>query len=196
MDLTTLARVKTLLFPWDRLDYDNTLAQLITDVSGQVESALNRGAESIARTEYFSPEPGQQVFGLKGYPVASVASVKEDVGDRAFTTDANTIDAELYTTNSDTGALYLHGWACVGAHKSLQVVYTGGMAATTAAFLVAFPDLAAGVDAQVAFMLKRRDSIGFDSIGSAGSSSALSPLGFVQPLQDAIERHRRVSICG
>ena len=196
MDLTTLARVKTLLYPWDRLDYDNTITQLITDVSGQVESALSRGTESAARTEYFSAEPGQQVFPLRGYPVASITSVKEDLGDRAFTTDANTIDAELYTANNDTGALYIHGWACVGGHKTLQVVYTGGMAATTAAFITAFPDLAAGVDAQVALMLKRRDSIGFDSIGTAGSSSALSPLGFVIPLQDAIDRHRRVSICG
>ena len=52
------------------------------------------------------------------------------------------------------------------------MVYTGGMAADTTAFVAAYPDIASAVDQQVAYFWHQRNTLGLSSVsGDAGNVS-------------------------
>ena len=131
IDLTSLERVK------ERVRYasaktvaDNLLRLLITEASGMVERYLNRHIIRQARTEQHDVEPGQMVFLLKGYPVASSpAPVFKSSTDRDFVA-ALAVPDETFYVKLSTGKVEFDTFLPSFGPGTLQVVYTGGMAPT------------------------------------------------------------------
>lgn len=197
MDLTTLARVKEVLGGLSGVTVEDTvLGQLIAGVSARVEAELDREVQSGTFTETFDAQDGQRVFPLRGYPVTSVTSVKEDSYDGSFGASATTLAATYYRIAKRTGLLTLVDWSVTGDPQSIQVVYVGGMAANTAAFVAAFPDLATAVDLQVAFLHRRKTTMGASSVSVQGSSVQflIDRVAFLPEVHDAIQRHRRLVV--
>lgn len=202
MDLTTLDRVRRLMgVQPDDVDSDAILAQLITSLSADVERALDRYVQSgVSRTQTFSPSWGQRVFPLNAWPNASVTSVIE-AWDRDFTS-GTVLDSDDYVVD-DMGLLHIDGWNCVPGVKTLRVIHVGGMAATPAAFAIAYPDLANAVDHAIVEAIRNANALGVLSLGMQGNSASfgrastggsvvgVAPSAFPQVLRDAIARHRR-----
>jgi len=195
MNLTTLARVQAVIGDTSAT-LDAILNQWIADLSAEVERALGRGTESVARVEHFSPWRGQRIFPLLGYPIASITHVKEDTSDRTFTdASSSTLPTDVYVADSQLGHLVVHSWELVGGPKSLEVSYVGGMAADTAGFVAAFPDIAGAMDLQVAFWLKRRNTLAESATTVAGATTTThNPVEWLPQLRSAVARHRRLLV--
>jgi hypothetical protein len=74
----------------------------------------------------------------------------------------------------------------------LKVVYTGGMASSTANFITAYPDIAGAVDQQVAYLYHQRNNLGTSSVsGDAGSVSAGAD-SWLPSVLDTLRRYRRL----
>lgn len=191
MDLTTLDKVYLALgtsgVATDKA-HGGLLSEMITAISARVEQSMRRHVQSTSRTVVYDVQPGQRMVQLFGYPVTSVTTVHHDL-DRDFASDS-LIDSDNYSVDSRTGALWLD-YEYAPDRQILQVVYTGGMAATTAAFIAAFPDVTQAVTMQVVEEYRRRNAHGANSVAVAGDS--VSFVGDVQMLPlvtQVIERHR------
>ena len=147
MDLTTVARVKTLA-KIDVASFDTVLGQLVTDWSAAAEKYLNRKTETAAYTKQFDVECGQRVFALDAYgdPATALTEIKIAT-DRDFA-GTSAEDLDDFYLEQDTGLVASDvnlstGWGV------LQIQWTGGMAADTSSFITAFPDVSEAVEAQV-----------------------------------------------
>lgn len=143
MRLTTLARIKRRA-PVSTSVHDDLLNSLIVSVSHEVEAYLDRHLLLTSRTEQMDVNPGQQVWWLRGYPVSSSVSptFKFDI-DRAFTSDAE--DSSTYYVRNEDGRVEFDFSYNTGRFRypgALQVVYTGGLAATLDTFTSAISGLA------------------------------------------------------
>lgn len=189
MDLTTLARVKTLL-AISASDDDTLLNQLITAVSSEVEKFLNRTATAATYTEQYDVDEGQRVFFLRAYPVTALTSIKVDIL-RSFT-DAVAVDSSLYYADLARGKIKFDGYQPIPGPGVFQAVYTGGMAANAGAFVTAFPRVAQAVDMQVAYMFQRKAELAVSSKTWEGLSIVLeSPMTLVKRVKDMLQYDRR-----
>ena len=197
MDLTTKARVKTIL-AITSTQQDAILDQFIVAVSAEVEQFLTRHAEELARVEQFDLIPGDRKIFLRGFPViappTATFELRHDL-DRQFTgtpenLDDFYVDFERGVITADRGVIIAPGAFGPGV---LQVTYTGGMAPDTATFITRFSDVAHAVDLQVAFLFRRKDQLGQVAFSSEGGSISIeAPLELISPVKTALERHRRM----
>lgn len=197
MDLTTSARVKQ----WaagaiSGSGLDDLIASLITDVSAQAEKHMGRVAEipGTDRADYFDVEwDGQRHFPLKAWPATSITDVRydpdADFGSETILPATAWLDI---TGDSENDGLLSLRTRLRAADHSLKVNYKGGMAADTAAFVAAYPDVAGAVDAQVFFFLQRRDTLGIESVsGEGGSITNLSDIRWLPHVRRILDYHRR-----
>lgn len=193
MDLTTTARVKT-LGSITSSDQDALLGVLVTAVSARIERYLGRHAEETSRTEYYDVEPGQHVFFLRGYPIASVTSVKNDE-DWDFANTDEITSTEFTIIGSDhTGRLVIDDAVTpIAGKNALQVVYTGGMGTDTSDFISNFPDVALAADQQTLHEYQRRKQLGIVS-SSIGQHSASVEFGvdLLPIVKRALNPYRRM----
>jgi len=125
---TTLERVKARLdIATATTTHDDMLRQLVSASSQAIERYLDRHLESKSRTEQYGMEPWQRLLFLRGYPVATLTSIKDDI-ERAFTGSA--ITSTDYYHDSERGIVTFDKYIPVYGPGVLQVVYSGGMAAT------------------------------------------------------------------
>ena len=198
MDLTTTTRVGNLVAPGQTINAANTtiLAQLITSVSARAEKLMDRVVLVGSQTEYHSVEPGQRLFGFRAWPVSAVTSVHYDT-EQAWASAA-LIDADNYASPvySGSGLLVLDYapnpmTAQATAFNSLKAIYTGGMAATAAAFITSYPDIAAAVDAQVGFEYHARNIQGMASVSGAAGGISVSTEAWLPSTLAVLLSHRR-----
>lgn len=158
MDLTTKARIKALRGILTT-DSDDLIDQIIANVSARFESVLARHTLTQAYTETYELPRARKVVWLRGFPVSSITSIRytEEPGDTSV--DALTANEDYYLDSED-GTVRLRNMETPYDPGFVAVTYTGGMAATTAAFITAFPDIAAACDAQVVYEMNRRSSPG------------------------------------
>lgn len=124
---STLDRVKEKLeIPSATTTHDNLLRSILSGVSGTVESFLDRYTEEKARTEQYNAFDGQRTLFLRGYPVKTLTSIKNDTL-REFTGDA--IDSSYYYHEAARGIVSFDRYVPLYGPGVFQVVYTGGMAA-------------------------------------------------------------------
>ena len=195
MDLTTLARVKELLKRTDGAD-DTLLAQLIKSVSRQIEKHLNRHAERIARTELYDVEPGQNLIFLQGSPVlASPAPVFKNDPERDF--DAfSIVDADLFFLDLKNGVATFDKVRILHDPGAMQVVYTGGLAVSTALLISddEFTDIVLAADLQVAHLFQRKDAIGLTGFSAAGGTVSIQePTQLITAAKELLVPHRHLS---
>lgn len=133
IELCTLQDVKTRIGKavTDTKD-DEAINQIIPAVSAAIEDYIERYVHSTAHVEVFNVRSGQHIFFLRGVPVTAITAVHNDL-DRDFGT-ATLIDSEEYSCDTECGILYFEpGYPALAGDRVLQVTYTGGVAADTAA---------------------------------------------------------------
>ena len=195
MELTTLPRVKDRLsVDADDSQYDDILERMIRAASAKVETYLRRAVLKGTTTEYFDVEPGQRIFSLKAYPVTSITTVHNDT---AWTYGSDTlVSSDAYTVNTETGSLYVDSYYLITGHRALKVVYVGGMAATTPAF-VATQEYANIVDAterQVVYLFNTRKE-GVTAISSAtGNVTWIGSTDLTEGVKKDLDDFRRVLV--
>lgn len=144
-------------------DYAKFLAQTITGVSAQVAKALRRHTESTSRTVNCDIPRHSRSVSLRGYPIGSVTTIKNDTS-RAFASGTE-VDSDLFYIDVNAGTIDFDFELQPGP-GALEVVYVGGMAtgadaaALTDAFIAAFAELVYAIDQQIFYLWKRRDNPG------------------------------------
>lgn len=194
MELTTLPRVKDRLsIDADDSQHDDILERMIRAASAKVETYLRRKVLKESTTEYFDVDPGQRLFSLKAYPVTSITTVHNDT---AWTYGSDTlVSSSAYTFDTDTGLLYVDNFYLITGHRALKVVYLGGMATTTTAF-VATQDYGNIVDAterQVCFLFNMRGKEGTTAISAAtGNVTWIGSTDLTDGVKKDLDEFRRV----
>lgn len=171
MDVTTLDRLRA-WFHDQELSETSLPIQLMKGLSASIENYMGRYLESTSRTTYCDVNPGDRVFFLRGYPISSSGLTIYSDLNRAFTGSA--LDASLYDTTAralNEGRIEFV-WAPVfgrqvglPAPSALKITYTGGLAASTAALISAYPDLVSACEQQIVYMVRNPGLLGLDSSG-------------------------------
>lgn len=193
IDLTDLSSVKSYLNVTGSGE-DTKLGLLIDYASQLIESYLDRYTESAERTEYLDVEFNQQVFSLRGYPVdtGETVTVTHDTGwDFAASDD---LDSDDFTVLGNDGLLNIPWFRLTPGPRALKVVYTGGMAANTAAFQVAYKDIELAAIMQVAYQYRRRKFVGDTSSSIGGSSVGFDFPALLPEVELILRPHRRRSL--
>lgn len=178
-------------------DLKALLNKKIASVTQKIERYLGRHIEAKQRTEYYDvdgcngrldADDDDALFHLKGWPVSAVASVKNS--------DEGDYDDHVLTAGSDfiapvnRGRLVIKSSLTIGA-DALQVVYTGGMATTTEAFVDAYPDIADAADVQVVYEYLRRKTPGAASVSNAGGTvEQEGELKLLKEVKRALDKHK------
>jgi hypothetical protein len=178
-------------------EWSGILELLIDGISAQVEKELRRHVLIQERTVQADVDAHSAHVALKAYPITAVASVKNDPS-RDFGS-GTLVDTDLYFVDEESGEI-LFDFELSHGPGALQVVYTGGMAVDTDAFILAFADIVIAIDQQVAYEFGRKGNPGVLSQNPSdfggGSSYFVSPewgekFGEMQPkLLKAIQYHQ------
>ena len=196
MDLTTAARVATLVVPGETATsaFNTVIGQVITAVSAAAERYLGRYAQTTSRTEYLTVQPGKRVYRLRAFPVTTLTSVYLDA-EQAFGNDTALTSEDYYNpTYANDGLFTLKFYPTVEetpAPNSMKITYTGGMAADTAGFISAFPDIAGAVDHQVAYLWHRRNELGIASVSGDAGSVSVGADSWLPWVKVILEQYRR-----
>lgn len=190
IDLTTTARVKELLdVPSADTGRDAAIARLVTGVSRRIEQYLNRPVESAARTEYLDVAVDRCSYQLAASPVTTLTSVKNSATFAWADVTAKTEGTD-FVLDPQTGILrQLTYW--VAGPEALQVVYTAGLAANTAAVLTDHPDLADACEKQVVEEWQRRLSLSRTSSAASGTTEAHAAVSLLAVVREALAPYRR-----
>lgn len=189
-DLTTIARVKALM-PVDVSDHDALISgQLIPQWSARVAEMLGREVAVAARTQTFRLRRFQRLIPLPAYPVTAVSSVS--YGQKANDLESLT-EHEDWFLDPDARHLRLtEEFHARFDYAVLSVTWTGGMAATTDAFVSAYPDIAGALDMQIVHALNRRRSPGGTTeVFGGGSIRHEATLEVLPELTAAVALHER-----
>lgn len=173
MDLTTTTRVKArITVDASDVQYDALLSSLIARASAEAERIMNRKAEAISRTAQFDVSVSMRSLSLPAYPVSSITTIWND-RERDFGNETTIATADYYS--DDAAGLVYFEVALAPGPGVLKITYTGGMGASTAAFIAAYPDIAEAIDERVAQLWQRRDEIGLTGVtGAQGSVSRVN----------------------
>lgn len=195
MNLSTVARVKAVITSAGSASTaaDAEIAAILATVSGAVERYLARGVESMARTEYFDVEPCTRLIRLHAFPVTVLTSVHFDP-DQAFGSSTALTSTDYTNPVLDDQGLMTFRFPFVSVgRRALKVVYTGGMAASAAAFVTAYPDIAGAVDTQTSHEWQRRNALGMSSVSYPdGTTASLSFDRWIPSVKQVLDYHRRI----
>jgi hypothetical protein len=190
IDLISLANARA-LGDWDVSDTadDALLSRYITSVSHQIEGELCRWTEATARTEEYWIDQGCKLILLDGQPYTTITSIKYS-SDKDWASETALTQTEEWIGDPVEAVIRLlfetrlrPGYA--------QVVYSGGMAANTAAFEAAYPDIAEAAGLQALYMFNRHKSPGGNVVVAGGSTQFDQQLKLLAHVEEVISRHRR-----
>ena len=126
MLFTTLASVKEYISSKAATTSDDDkLTTLITSVSATFEKELNRHLLVKKRVELFDAVSWEYDLRIKGYPVHSITSIKQDKL-RVFGSDITPFTNYVY--DDDTHSIHIDDTINIVGRKVIQVDYVGGMA--------------------------------------------------------------------
>ena len=171
---------------------DAVIARLIDSVSQMARDYMGRELLAASYTEVLPLRARRRYVTLKAFPLTSVTSVKY-ASSRDFT-NVTAMDAAGYQVLLPQGQIYLAGLSTWFEPGFLQIVYAGGMAADTTAFMAAFPRISVAADDEVIARLNRR-LVPDGSPQALGSSVAYQDE--LKPLTDfyaALDPHRRLRL--
>lgn len=203
MDLTTLARVARRIQANATsvgTDEDALLSQMITATSAAAAAYLDRVTIAASTVEYLDVEPGQMTWSLKAFPVSVLTEVAFDETQAWAASTALTATDDFADVTKDRSGLLHLKWAQIGGsnvtqklYGALRVTYTGGMAATTAAFITAYPDISQAIEMQVVHDYNRKLDVGVGAaMDGIAPRSTVMPTFFLTEVLDVLRAHRRV----
>jgi len=194
MDSTTLARVKLALrIDSTDTDDDTHLSGLIVDASAQVEQFLRQTFLIATHTEQHTVEdPRQLSIFLKAKPTSTtVTSLERDITAQ-FDGDETAYTADDYILDDDTGELRFRFQPSVG-FRAWKVVYSGGLAASTAALITDYPLIARATDLQVAALYHRESDPQTETRSLGGAAvKHTEPMGLCLAARQTCGIHRRL----
>jgi uncharacterized phiE125 gp8 family phage protein len=190
LDLCELADVKARLDITDS-SKDALLGDIITAVSRAIEQHCQREFYQESRTRVFDTRRKDEALALPAYPVSSITSVKTST-DFDFST-ATAIDSGDYDVDDETGLLFYLGAWPVG-RRTVQVVYTGGIATTASAVSSNYPDLAAAAQMQVVEEYMRKEAQGSVqySLSDGGGALNREALKLLPAVRERLAYYRRL----
>lgn len=196
--LTTTARVQHLLqqkASSGGLSSDATalIADLIAEVSADIEQELRRETTIATYTEVLDVASRQRKWSLKAFPVTSITSVKSDP-ERGFGAGIDALDTDLYTMRFGEESHLLHIEAGVSPGvRTLQVVYVGGMAADTAGMISSYPDVVGVATQEVVNRFLRRTSMSIGQVNSGADQTFYNGFGLLQDSVRRLYRRKRIT---
>ncbi|MBU4449401.1 MAG: phage head-tail connector protein [Proteobacteria bacterium] len=192
MNLTTLAKVKTLL-ELSETDWDGLINELIGAVSERCASYCNRDFENKSRVEY--QDGGGRYLYLRGLPV--VGSISSIYGSDTWEWSSGDL--------IDAGEYYLHASGMVGYRygawpygpKALKVTYTRGYFVFDAGpkppegYNPPPDGLEMAARTQVAYDFNRRKDVGLESVSFPdGTIQKVSSGEFLPSVKAVLNRYR------
>lgn len=194
MELTTLPRVKDrLAIDANESKYDDVIERMIRAASAKVESYLRRQMTKATTTEYFDVEPGQRIFSLKAYPITSITTVHNDTD---WTYGSSTLmSSDTYQESSGTGLLYVNSAYLITGVRALKVVYIGGMASTTTAFVLDqdYANLVDATERHVCFLYNMKGKEGQTALSAAtGNLTLIGSTDLTDGVKKDLDDYRRV----
>ena len=193
MNLTTLAKVKTLL-ELTETDWDGLINELIGAVSERCASYCNRDFENKSRVEYH--DGGGRYLYLMGLPV--VGNITSIYGSDTWEwASGDLINADDYFLHASGMVGYRYGAWPYGP-KALKVTYTGGYGSffegegsPPEGYNPPPDDLEMAVRTQVAYDFRRRKDIGLESVSFPdGSIQKVNSGEFLPSVKAVLDRYR------
>ena len=162
LDLVTLATVRELRGWSVDATQDGILSDMISGVSARFEGELGGRLLSLeARTIQLDVEPNQRELSLPAWPVAaSPAAQFRTSADRDFS-GAVIATSDYYLQESQGRVSFDVGLD--RGRGTLQVIFTGGIAATAADVETNYPDISDAIRKQVVYEFERKDNLGQSS---------------------------------
>jgi hypothetical protein len=191
MDLTTLVRVKAMA-GIDVLDeqHDTILNRLISAYSADFEKRLDRHTLVGARTEVHNVRTGKRTLSLRAAPASVAPTSVKYSHSRDFSGSTALTENLEYTVDLEQ-ALIRFLFATSLPVGYAQVIYTGGMAATTAAFISGYPAIAEACDLQVIYHWRRRDYVNGSRVVEGGSSNYIGELNLLKAVERVLDQYMR-----
>lgn len=186
MDLTTVARVKTLLTGFTTGGEDAFIGLIVSEVSAAFERSLRRKIQTAARTETVELRRSKRMVSLQAAPISAVASIKYASNPADFSTTTALATSNYYVDLTGGFVRFLREMSLDPGF--LEITYTAGMAADTAAFIAAFPDLAQAADWQSAEEYTRRRGANRDSFEKIATAN------FLPLVERALSAYRRLHV--
>ncbi len=175
IDLTDADRIKRRARITDT-SLDPLIAEIIDEVSETFEYVMARHTLFLSRIEIYELPRFKRLISLRGAPATLITEIKH-----ATTRDFDAVtamDVTLYDTDLEAGYIRLQ-LSSPYRPAYIQVTYDGGMATDTAAFIIAFPQIAAAADRECVERLnKSRHPTGAPSLrattrGTGGGTATL-----------------------
>ena len=152
---------------------------------------MARALLSEAQVEVFDIDDGQTVFPLRGYPVDEEEEFSVRLDTLRVFDEPRELQTGFYTLDAQEGTLIIDGVRLPPGPRILRVAYTGGMAADTAAFCEAYPDIEEAANIQVNFWWEMRQRIGQKTVVGADLSVTTHEQDFLDVVQRVVENYRR-----
>ena len=169
MNLCTLQQVKTRLpIEQEQIDKDAELVDLIGVASDEIEDHLGRFVMCESHVEYFDVRDGDLVFYLHGWPITSVTTINNDY-DYGFTSGSLVDSDSYFAVLNDRRRNELHfkyDGILYPGRQVLKVVYVGGMAVSTGAFVTAYKRVADLAVWRTCQLFRSGKHIGASNVGS------------------------------
>ncbi len=198
INLTTPGRVAKML---NVAQLDSAMsalvAQMIPEVSADLEAAMFRLTEATQRTVVLSVKPRQTKFSLPAFPITAVSSIKNDperVFGASITNLASTATNFTFSSGEESSVLEIYSGLSPGRNV-LQITYTGGMGADTDAIIAAYPDVVNAATAEVVNRIQRSKSLSVASVDSGADTTSYSPYDWLPLTKRLIGRRKRWSVC-
>lgn len=175
MLLVTLDNLKLFLEKEDT-DHDDLLTDIITKVSARVELFMNRSLESKERTLYF--DAGRKIYSLPAYPISSVVVTVDD--------EVQDVDDDYYIW-SEEGLIEFYVEPIYCNPRQVKIVWTGGYSVGEIP-----EEVQMAVQAQCAFLFKRRKDIGVNSTTIPdGTVNVNAPFDLLPDVKNILRSFRR-----
>ena len=196
--LTTLDAVKAYATAfgekgWDGATFEAWVTGLIARASAAIQKHLNRELLLEARTRDFDLARGQRRIFLPASPVTVAPVVKVDAA-RVFGSDT-VVDATTYAVDSRLGVIEFDDVPTVCGAGVARVTWTGGLAATAADLIAAYPDIAQACELTIQNVIQRRLALGgsLQGGGQGGSATYVDAIKILPVVADALRAHWRPS---
>lgn len=166
--------------------------QVIPAVSRAIEKYLEvDGLDLKARTDYFNVIAGQNYFALRTIGIVSITSIRSSQM-RDWTVDP--IDDQYYTFDPVRGILEFDGYYLETGPRTLQVIYSGGIAATVEdlAASAEYSDIMLAAEQQVLFTVTRSPHFGATSLSTGGGNRSFeAPVTLLKDVTDKLDKYKR-----
>ena len=179
--LIALTDLKTFLEEEDA-DFDDLFAQIIPQVSSQIETYLNRSLKEEARTEYFSG--GRRYYYVSAFPInpSPAPIVAED-----YVTQT---DNEDYFIFENDGLFEFQYETSIWRPKIIKITWTGGYAESDGVLAVP-DDMKQACIQQCAYVFKRRRDLGNSGTSTPnGNISYTAALDLLSNVKTILGPHR------